>query len=143
MKTLLSIFISLLLASFVAAEQKVEFDGHELHYIVLNTTEIPAEIAVRYGIARSSKRAFINMSVLADNGTDYGTPISVDMIAMQRTLIGQKTPIELEEIRDGSAVYYIGTFPIINRETLWFDIEVAVPLGPVFEYTFSQQVWQE
>ena len=137
----------LILTAFISvtatAEQKVEFDGHELHYIVLNTTDIPPQVAEQYDIVRSGKRAFINLSVLRQTDDGYGTPVSADISAVQRSLIGQTLDIDLAEIREGDAIYYIGTFPIINRETLWFDVTLSVPNGPDYELSFPQQVWQE
>lgn len=133
----------LFLSAFSAAEQKVDFANHELHYIVLNTTEIPADIAERYNFVRSGKRAFINLSILEKTDDGYGTPVPASVTAMQRSLIGQTIPIELEEIREGTAIYYIGDFQIINREVLWFDVSLELTDGTQFEFTFDQQVWQE
>lgn len=132
-----------LLSVAATAEQKVEFDGYELHYIVLNTTDIPPQVAEQYGIVRSGKRAFINLSVLKQTADGYGTPVTADIRAVERSLIGQTLAIELEEIREGTAIYYIGTFPIIHRETLWFDLELEVTDGPSYDFSFPQQVWQE
>lgn len=125
------------------AEQKVDFDKYELHYIVLNTTVLNAEVAKQHGIARSRKRAFINLAVLTQSEDGYGEPVAVELTASQRSLIGQRSQIQLAEIREGRAIYYIGSFEILNREMLWFDIALKVPLGPDFEFTFAQQVWQE
>jgi len=141
-KRVLSLILSVFAAA-VFAEQKVEFDGYELHYIILNTTEIPADVASHYDIVRSGKRAFINLSVLKQTEDGYGLPVSADISAIQRTLIGQQSKIKLQEIREGDAIYYIGTFRIINREVLWFDVDLKVIDGPDFEYSFSQKVWQE
>jgi hypothetical protein len=132
-----------LLSTLGWAEQKVDFSGHELHYIILNTTELPAAVAARYQIVRSGKRAFINLSILAKTADGFGTPVSAQVSARQRTLIGQIAQIELQEIREGDAVYYIGSFEILNRENLWFDIDLTVTDGPAFEFSFPQQVWQE
>lgn len=130
-------------ASSVWAEQKVEFDGHELHYIVINSTEIPADIASRYNLTRSGKYAFINLSILKQTDDGYGTAVSADISAIQRSLVGQQSQINLQEIREGDAIYYIGTFLILNREVLWFDINLTVHDGPAFEFSFDQQVWRE
>lgn len=134
---------SLVLSSSLWAEQKIDFANHELHYIVLNTTEIPAEIAKQYDISRSRKRAFINLSILEKTADGYGKPVAADVSALQRSLVGQRAEIELQEIREGDAIYYIGDFHIINREILWFDVALKLEDGVEFDYSFSQQVWQE
>lgn len=136
--------VSLGLTSYtVQAEQKTEFNGHELHYIVLNTTELPAEIANTYGITRSGQRAFINLSVLHKEDNGYHTPVPADVTAIHRNLIGQTKTIELQEIREGDAIYYIGTFKMYDQDVLWFDVEVSVKDTPVYDFSFSQKVWRE
>ena len=125
------------------AEQKVEFSHYELHYIVLNTTEIPPQVAQLYNITRSGKQAFINLSVLQKTIGDYGTPVAASLTARQRSLVGQTSLINLREIREGDAIYYIGTFRIFDQETLWFDIELELNDGTTFDYSFAQKVWQE
>jgi|TARA_B110000503_G_scaffold111103_1_gene166268 hypothetical protein len=132
-----------LVGTLAWAEQKVDFSGHELHYIILNTTELPPKIAARYQIVRSGKRAFINLSILEKSADGFGTPVSAQIKARQRTLIGQIADIELQEIREGDSIYYIGSFEILNRDNLWFDIDLTVTDGPDFEFSFPQQVWQE
>lgn len=125
------------------AEQKVEFDDYELHYIVLNTTELSPQVAQAYKITRSGKQAFINLSVLQQSIGGYGTPVAATITARQRSLVGQTSNISLREIREGDAIYYIGTFRIFDQETLWFDIELELSDGTGFSYSFSQKVWQE
>lgn len=143
MKTLMTLMASLLVATLAVAEQKTDFGNYELHYIVLNTTEIPVKIAEQYDLTRSGKRAFINLSVLQKTDDGYGKPVPASITANQRSLIGQVVPIDLREIREGTAIYYIGNFQIINRETLWFDLELSLEDGTDFEFSFDQQVWQE
>jgi hypothetical protein len=125
------------------AEQKVDFSGYEMHYIVLNTTEVPAAIAERYQLNRSAKRAFINLSILKQTADGYGKAVTADIKAIERTLLGQRLDIDLQEIREGDAIYYIGDFPIFDREVLWFDVALTLEDGTEFTFTFDQQVWQE
>ena len=133
----------IMLSALSLAEQKVDFAGYELHYIVLNTTEIPPAVAETYDIVRSGKRAFINLSILKKTDDGYGIPTAAAVTGVQRTLLGQRQTIDLQEIREGDAIYYIGTFTILNQETLWFDIDLTVQGGPSFEYSFPQKVWRE
>lgn len=140
---LLAPFLLLACSAFSFAEQKVEFDGYEMHYIVLNTTVLSPAIASTYDIVRSGRRAFINLAILKQTDDGYGTPVAADINALQRTLVGQRLDIKLTEIREADAIYYIGSFQILDREMLWFDIDLVVEDGPSFDFTFSDQVWQE
>lgn len=139
----LVVFLLSVCLSAVWAEQKVDFGEYELHYIVLNTTEIAPDIAARYNLVRSGKRAMMNLSVLKKTDDGYGQPVTAEITAIERTLLGQTFDIELTEITEGTAIYYIGDFPIIDREQLWFDISLKVTGGPSFTTTFQQQVWRE
>lgn len=143
LRNALLIVITMACTSLSYAEQKVAFDGHELHYIVFNSTEIAPDIAENYGLVRSGRRAFINLAVLEMVDERYGTPVPADITVTQRSLLGQQQNIPLTEIREGSAIYYIATFPIIDREVLWFDVDLVVDDGPSFQFTFDEQVWQE
>jgi hypothetical protein len=133
----------LIVSTFSQAEQKVDFGDYELHYIVLNTTEIPPAVAETYDIVRSGKRAFINLSILKKTDDGYGTPTAAQVSALQRTLLEQRSDIKLQEIREGDAIYYIGTLTILNREILWFDIDLSLNDGTLFDFSFDQQVWRE
>ena len=143
MKTLITTLLLSVLSLTALAEQKVEFNGYEMHYIVLNTTEVPADIAKQYQFNRSGKRAFINLSILKQTDDGYGTAVPATISAVERTLLGQQLEISLREIREGDAIYYIGDFPIFDREVLWFDVNLTLQDGTEYSYTFEQQVWQE
>ncbi|MDN3651000.1 DUF4426 domain-containing protein [Reinekea marina] len=130
------------LQSFVHAEQKVEFNGYELHYIVLNTTELSPEIAKRYDISRSGKRAFVNLSVLKQDQDSIPFAVEAKVTALQRNLMGQRGDIALRTFKEGKAIYHIGDFLIFDKETIWLDITVDIEGEDTFEFTFPQQVWR-
>lgn len=142
----ISAIFGLLLLTALAplwAQQKVDFDGHELHYIVLNTTELQPDIAARYNITRSGKRAFINLSVLQKQPGTIATAVEAKVTAVQRNLLGQRASIELDTIREGQAIYHLGDFLIFDQENIWFDLEVQVEGLAPFTFTFPQKVWRE
>ncbi|GGX42945.1 DUF4426 domain-containing protein [Saccharospirillum salsuginis] len=125
------------------AEQKVEFRGHELHYIVLNSTNLSPEIASQYGLQRSGRMALINLSVLEQQPDGVATPVEADVSVRVRNLIGQAQDVDLEVVREQNAIYHLGQVRIDDREMLWFDVTVDLPDEPVFEYSFSQEMWEE
>lgn len=142
------LLFSLLIASvsifnFSNAEQKVEFNGYELHYIVLNTTELSPDIAKNYGISRSGKRAFVNLSVLKQDGDNLPYAVDAEVTALQRNLMGQRGDIPLRTIKEGNAIYHIADFLIFDRETIWLDIVVTIDGEEPFEFSFPQQVWRD
>ncbi len=140
--------IALLLAPAMAPAQQAEDIGnYRIHYNALNTNALPPEVAGAYGIQRSGSRAMLNIAVLrkAESTDSMDTPTHAEVSARAINLTGQRREIELQEIEDDEAVYYIGTFRIHDEETLTFTISVQ-PEGsqqPPQEFSFQQQFFTE
>ncbi len=136
---------ALLFAASVPAQQSQDFGDYVVHYNALNTNLIQPEVAQAYGIVRSSNRALLNVTVLKKMMDTPGTPVSAKVTASGTNLTGQRREIEVREIKEsGSAVYYVGQFPVHNLETYVFDILVAVEGEPEpLEVRFRQQFYTE
>jgi hypothetical protein len=140
--------LALLLASLSAQAQQFEDIGdYHVHYSAMNTRMLPAEVARAYGITRSGTRAMINITVLraADGDGAMSEAVRATVNASAINLTGQPRDIELQEITEEDAIYYIGTFRIANEETLTFDISVR-PEGssqPPSEFSFQQKFYVE
>lgn len=119
-----SLWLLLLMAMQAAAENSTHTGGYTIHHNALTTDSLPVQVANAYDIQRSKSRALLNVSVIRDNPEGMGTPVHADIRAVAKTLYGQIRPIELREIVEGDAVYYIADFPVANREMLQFEFEV-------------------
>jgi hypothetical protein len=75
----------------------------------------------------------INISVIQDVPGTTGKPVTAQVTATAKNLIGQSRPVELREVREGDAVYYIGDFLVGHREHLDFQLEVQ-PTGSDQKY---------
>jgi hypothetical protein len=137
----------LLAAAPAAAQQFEDIGDYRVHYSAMNTRMLPAEVARAYGIQRSGARAMINISVLrkAESDEAMDSPVPAEVNASAVNLTGQSRQIDLEEIEEEDAVYYIGTFRIANQETLTFTIEVRPEGsdGPPETFTFQQKFYVE
>ena len=120
----LSILVLLAIPPLAAAENSTHTGGYTIHHNALTTDSLPVQVATAYGIQRSKNRALLNVSVIRDEPGTLGTPVHADIRAVARTLYGQIRPIELREIVEDKAIYYIGDFPVAHREILHFDLEV-------------------
>ncbi len=122
-----------------SAEQIEQINGHVVHYNTLNTNLLSPDVARSYGIQRSANRALLNIAVLKPEG-DVNTPVTARISASATNLAGQRRVIDLQEIHDQGAIYYIGTFRIHDQEQLNFRIQVQ-PEGSTQsrEFTFRQQ----
>ena len=64
--------------------------------------------------------------------------------AQASNLTGQLKNLTLREIREGDAIYYIGTVPVAHGETLIFNVDVT-PINETsrFSIRFSRQFYAD
>jgi hypothetical protein len=135
--TLLTI---LLTSSAVFAENSTKVDGYTIHHNVITTDFISDEVARSYGIIRSKNRAMLNVSVIKDKEGTTGTPVNADVEANMTNIYGQQRGLNLREIHEAEAIYYIGTFLVRNGETLNFHLDVKPEgVSKYFPATFSEE----
>ncbi|MFG1496903.1 DUF4426 domain-containing protein [Saccharospirillum sp. HFRX-1] len=126
------------------AEQKVVFNGdYELHYIVFNSTMLQPEIARQYNLPRAGRSAIVNLSVLQQQDDGVATPVEATVSLSVRDLLGQQRNIELDVVREQNAIYHLGIVRLLDREMLWFDINVEIPGERDYEFSFSKEMWEE
>ena len=139
-KHLLAALAAFLLVAGAQAENSTAVGGYVIHHNALTTDNLSPQVASAYGIQRSKERALLNVSVLRGEAGKAGQPVAAQVKATARNLIGQQRDIPLREIREGSAIYYIGDFQVANREKLDFFLEVT----PTGEHTpLRAQLQQE
>ena len=96
-----------------------------MHYSVVNSTFIPAEVAERHGIVRSDNRAIFTISVIDPEGESR----EIDIDGSFKNLLGQTNPLTFKTVKEPDAVYAIANFRFISGEALKFEIEVKLPTG--------------
>ncbi len=141
-KNMMSFLFSLLIALSGAsyAENSQDFGDYVVHFNALNTTHLPPSATREAGIKRSKNRGMVNIAVLHKTLGTAGEPVAASLSAEATNLTGQKRAIDLREVREGSAIYYIGDFPITHEEVLRFNVSVK-PEGQddTYEVKFKQQ----
>jgi hypothetical protein len=111
------------------AERSETAGEFTVHYNAIPTTALSPDVARSYGITRSGGRGFINIAVVRQrDGEALPSAVAARVTAFVRPLTGQRNPIELREIREQDAIYYIGDFRVRGEELLRFDVDV-VPEG--------------
>jgi hypothetical protein len=123
---LFSLLAAVLPAPGAHAQQSQDFGDYVVHYNAFNADLITPQIAQAYGIQRSPSRAVLNITVLRKVMDTPGTPVRATVDASATNLTGQRREIEVREIDDSGAVYYIGEFPVHNLETWRFEVNVKV-----------------
>lgn len=146
-KTIASILIpvfALLASSLAQAENSQDFGEYVVHFNALSTNQLPPAVTKQYGIKRSKNRGMINIAILTKMLGTTGKPVAASVTASAKNLTGQRRDIKLREVREATAIYYIGEFPVTNEETFRFSVKVK-PEGSPDSYTvdFKQQFFTE
>jgi hypothetical protein len=134
-----------MLSGTLAAQQSQTFGHYDVHYNVINSNQIPAQVAQGYGIQRSSSRALVNITVMDMSGGGAGEPIQAVVDTHAVNLTGQRRDIKMREISEpDGGIYYIGELPIHNMENFNFKVTVSVEgESKPFEFEFRQQFYTE
>lgn len=134
-------FVLLLIPLGASAERLQRFPGYEVHYNVVRTDFLTPAVAKSYGINRSKTRGLLTVSVLKLDGKG-SVAVASALSATAVNLNAQLYAIDMRQVREGRAIYYIGEFRISPPETLKFKIEArpqpALPLTVEFEQTFFE-----
>lgn len=131
--------------SFMAvAENATHIPGYTIHHNALTTDTLSPQVAKAYNIQRSKSRGMLNVSVVKDQAGSLGQPVKAKVEARATNLSGQSREIDLREISDGDAIYYIGDFRVANQETLNFKLQVEPQgAGGTYSAKLSQQFFTE
>lgn len=120
---------TVLLAGFVQAENATQSGAYTIHHNAFTSDSLSPQVAQAYGIQRSTSRGMLNISIIKNKAGANGEPVSAEITLQASNLIGQKRDdIQLREIREQNAIYYIADFPVAHREHLIFNLEV-IPQG--------------
>jgi hypothetical protein len=119
-----------------------EFGNYELHYNALRADGIPQEIARAHGIERSKNSVLLNVTMLRKEA-DHAPrkPVKGKVSVDAYNLNGQLKNLEMRQVTEGDAVYYLGQTGISGNEILVFDIKAqpegeAAPLAAKFKREF-------
>jgi len=112
----------------VWAENSTRGNGYVVHHNAFGADFLSPEIAARYGIQRSRNQGLLNVSIIKETPGATGQPVTALVRVQANNLAGLVKTIELREIREQDAIYYIGEFPVIDGEIVNFNLEVT-PAG--------------
>ena len=125
-------------------ETSRDFGDYVVHFNALSTDQLTADIAKSYDIVRSPNRAMLNISIIKKAPGTIGSSVAGTVTASATNLTGQLKQINVREIRDGDAIYYIGEITVANEETLTFSAQVAPAEGSEsFPVEFRKQFFTD
>jgi hypothetical protein len=136
--------VLLVSSSITFADQSKDFGDYTIHYSAFTTDVLSPEVASIYNITRSKNRAMLTISVLKKVMETSVKPVKAAIEATATNLSAQLKTIDMRELSDQGAIYYIAELPVAHRETLKFNISVT-PDGEQHNYRFSfdQQFFTE
>lgn len=146
MMRFLTLLCGLLLSTWAHGQQAIDIGQHWVHYNTFNTALLTPEVARAYGIERSGQRSLLNIAVLRKGeAAGLDQPVAARVSAVATNLAGQRRELDMKEVRDGGAIYYIASFRIRNRERLTFVVEVEPLDEPVGRHSlrFEQVFYVE
>lgn len=118
------------------AQLSERYGPYELHYSVVNTSFLAPEIAARYQLTRGRNYAILNLALrehLEDGSTEAR---SMRLQGSATDLLNKQQVLDFQEIREGSAIYYIAEFRFIDEEWLRFEVDFR-PEGATRSYRFE------
>ncbi|MBW8364313.1 MAG: DUF4426 domain-containing protein [Rhizobium sp.] len=142
MKRLLAALCLCSIASVAHAEIMQKFGQFEIHYNALTTDELQPEVARTYKIERSKTRGLLTMSVLKKNKVGVLSPVPAKLTVYATNLTRQLADVTMREIKEGTAIYYLGEFRVGPPDTLTFTATVEVPGELKQEMTFDQKFFK-
>ena len=98
-----------------ATESTKDFGEYVLFFNALNTDQLSPDIAREYGIVRSKSRALLNVSIHRKLEGGRTEAVTGAVSASAINLNGQLMTMTLREIREDTAIYYIGELAVIPR----------------------------
>ena len=142
MKRLLAALCLCSVAAVAHAEISQKFGPLEIHYNALTTDELLPEVARAYKIERSKTRGLVTMSVLKQNPVGAPTPVPAKLTVYVTNLTQQLANVEMREVKEGTAIYYLGEFRVVPPDTLKFTATVEVAGEPKRELVFNQTFYK-
>ena len=145
MATLLRLLILLTLAGSAQAEQVKRFGDLSVHYIALNSTSVPANVAADYDLDRGENVALINIAGRREAGAPGDTtPVPLEVEGTVRNLLGQTITLSFQEVREPGAIYYLATTRFTDREALRFELTVEdLERGERHALSFQKTLWAQ
>ena len=142
-------WLLLLLSGFlltnVAAEQSRTFGDYTINYSAFTTDHLTPDIAKFYKIQRSKNRVMVNISIRKSTPTDkLGVPVKAQVQGTVKNLNEQLQNLDMREIVEEGAVYYIADTPFNNEDTLRYDFTIT-PEGETqpMQISFQDKFYSE
>lgn len=100
----------------------VTFDDYNVHYSIINSEFIPAEVAAIYGIKRSARQGLLIIAVVPNGQTYNGIDVLIG--GHVHNMLQQQASLNFKPIQEQNTTYYIAPFKFSHRELLHFTVYI-------------------
>jgi len=142
MKRLLAALCLCSVAAVAHAEISQTFGPITVHYNAITTDELLPEVARSYKIERSKTRGLVTMAILKQNKMGVAVPVPAKITLYFTNLTQQLANVDMREIKEGTAIYYLGEFRVAAPDTLTFHATIDVEGENSHQMVFTQQFFK-
>lgn len=103
----------------------IDFGDYVVHINAITTSQVPADVARNLGITRSGNLAMLNVVITRKVDGQVGPSVKGTVIGTAVNLVGQMKNMEIKEITEHDATYYIGEVVVVDGEILIFNVDVT------------------
>jgi len=133
------LMLAALLSFPSVAEQKQQLGNWDVHYMLMPTTLLDADVAQQYQLSRSRNFQLLNISVL--NSKDQQAQ-QVELSGTATNLAGQRQQLTFQPIKEGAALYYLAGVEARSEQKI--SIELTIRQGNETQILkFTQDVYPE
>ena len=120
------------------------FGDYTIYYSAFTSDTLQPAVAKSYGITRSKNLGLLSVSIVKKSLSPLGTPVKAQVKADVTNLTGQLKTVDIREVEDGPAVYYLSEINVSHKEVLDFVLYVT-PDGESspFVVKFRQQFYTD
>lgn len=124
-----------------AAAGELAASDYEVDYKAFNSTFLKPDVARLYGIDPEETLGVVMVSVFRTDSLGIGVESCVN--GGVKNLMGQENTLDFDEIREGRAIYHIGTFDFIQNENFRFNVDVVIAAtGKTHKLKWQQKFWE-
>ena len=124
------------------AQTSETFGDYTVYYNAFTSDTLQPSVAKVYNITRSKNLGLLTVSIVKKSLSPLGTPVKAQVKAEATNLTGQLKSVEVREVDDGTAIYYLSEIYVTHKEVLDFTLSVT-PEGESkpFVVKFRQQFY--
>lgn len=110
------------LCSFASqAEQKQQLGEWDVHYMLMPTTLLDAEVAKNYQLSRSRNYQLLNISVLNSKNQQAQ---QVELSGTATNLAGQRQQLNFKPVKEGTALYYLAGVEARSEQKMTIELTI-------------------